>query len=73
MCFRGHYPGTTTSDEAKHSGKPLWASEDYSTRNDETGAGCMARVSQGGGSEGAGGGLRSNSGNIHIRCALPQY
>ncbi|KAI0210472.1 Galactocerebrosidase, partial [Lamellibrachia satsuma] len=40
----GHYPGTTTSDEAKHSGKPLWASEDYSTRNDETGAGCMARI-----------------------------
>ncbi|KAK2173759.1 hypothetical protein NP493_850g00032 [Ridgeia piscesae] len=40
----GHYPGTYTTDEAKKFGKPLWSSEDYSTRNDERGAGCMARI-----------------------------
>ena len=45
LCFRGHYAGTRTTEEAKRSGKPLWSSEDYSTLNDETGAGCMARVS----------------------------
>ncbi|CAG5127412.1 unnamed protein product, partial [Candidula unifasciata] len=39
-----HYPGTTSSDDAKNSGKPLWASEDYSTYNDEFGAGCWARI-----------------------------
>ncbi|BFZ07700.1 hypothetical protein BsWGS_10738 [Bradybaena similaris] len=39
-----HYPGTSSSDSAKGTGKPLWASEDYSTYNDEFGAGCWARI-----------------------------
>ncbi|BFZ07672.1 hypothetical protein BsWGS_10710 [Bradybaena similaris] len=39
-----HYPGTWSSDKAKSVGKPLWASEDYSTYNDEFGAGCWARI-----------------------------
>lgn len=32
-----HYPGTTTSAEAVKTGKTLWASEDYSTFNDDIG------------------------------------
>ncbi|XP_021369107.1 galactocerebrosidase-like isoform X2 [Mizuhopecten yessoensis] len=39
-----HYPGTTTSSEALTTGKQLWSSEDYSTYNDNTGAGCWARI-----------------------------
>ncbi len=39
-----HYPGTVSSDNAPQTGKKLWASEDYSTYNDDTGAGCWARV-----------------------------
>lgn len=39
-----HYPGTQSSPEAKQTGKPLWASEDYSTFNDEVGGGCWARI-----------------------------
>ncbi len=40
-----HYPGTNSNADAVASGKQLWASEDYSTFNDDTGAGCWARVS----------------------------
>ncbi|XP_025093999.1 galactocerebrosidase-like isoform X2 [Pomacea canaliculata] len=39
-----HYPGTTSSSDAQKTGKQLWASEDYSTFNDETGGGCWARI-----------------------------
>ncbi|GFR87702.1 galactocerebrosidase [Elysia marginata] len=39
-----HYPGTISPSDAKTSGKPLWASEDYSTFNDEVGGGCWARI-----------------------------
>ncbi|CAM4571360.1 unnamed protein product [Lepidochelys olivacea] len=39
-----HYPGTKTVDNALATQKKLWASEDYSTFNDEVGAGCWARI-----------------------------
>ncbi|KAM4690299.1 galactocerebrosidase isoform 1-T1 [Rhinophrynus dorsalis] len=39
-----HYPGTWTVNEALQTGKKLWASEDYSTYNDEVGGGCWARI-----------------------------
>ncbi|KAH3705349.1 galactocerebrosidase-like isoform X1 [Dreissena polymorpha] len=39
-----HYPGTTTTQKAIDTGKPLWSSEDYSTFNDNVGAGCWARI-----------------------------
>lgn len=39
-----HYPGTITTKEAIQTGKPLWASEDYSTFNDLVGGGCWARI-----------------------------
>ncbi|OON16404.1 glycosyl hydrolase family 59, partial [Opisthorchis viverrini] len=39
-----HYPGTNSNDAAKTLNMPLWASEDYSTFNDEVGAGCWARI-----------------------------
>lgn len=39
-----HYPGTTSSADAIKTGKRLWASEDYSTFNDNIGAGCWARI-----------------------------
>lgn len=39
-----HYPGTTSSSNAVATGVPLWSSEDYSTFNDEVGAGCWARI-----------------------------
>ncbi|KAK2864251.1 hypothetical protein Q7C36_003405 [Tachysurus vachellii] len=39
-----HYPGTTTVKEALLTGKKLWSSEDYSTFNDDIGAGCWARI-----------------------------
>ena len=39
-----HYPGTYSSQEAQKTGLKLWASEDYSTYNDNTGAGCWARL-----------------------------
>jgi len=39
-----HYPGTTTTDAAEKTGKPLWASEDDSTYNNAVGAGCWARI-----------------------------
>ena len=49
MCFyyRCHYPGTLTNSLAVQTGKPLWASEDYSTFNDLVGGGCWARVRDG--------------------------
>lgn len=40
-----HYPGTDGSRVAEKTGKQLWSSEDYSTFNDNVGAGCWARVS----------------------------
>lgn len=39
-----HYPGTKTVPNALLTQKKLWASEDYSTFNDEVGAGCWARI-----------------------------
>ena len=39
-----HYPGTTTTSAAEQTGKPLWASEDDSTYNNDIGAGCWARI-----------------------------
>ncbi|BFY97612.1 hypothetical protein BsWGS_00652 [Bradybaena similaris] len=39
-----HYPGTMASSSALNSGHILWSSEDYSTFNDEVGAGCWARI-----------------------------
>nr|XP_028573944.1 galactocerebrosidase isoform X1 [Podarcis muralis] len=39
-----HYPGTKTVPSALQTKKKLWASEDYSTFNDEVGAGCWARI-----------------------------
>ncbi|KAM5128944.1 LOW QUALITY PROTEIN: galactocerebrosidase [Mantella aurantiaca] len=39
-----HYPGTLTVPDAISTGKKLWASEDYSTFNDEVGGGCWARI-----------------------------
>ena len=39
-----HYPGTSTTQAALETGKPLWASEDMSTYNDLRGAGCWARI-----------------------------
>ncbi|XP_052250297.1 galactocerebrosidase-like isoform X3 [Dreissena polymorpha] len=39
-----HYPGTKTTQMAIDTGKPLWSSEDYSTFNDNVGAGCWARI-----------------------------
>jgi galactosylceramidase len=39
-----HYPGTHSDADAVKTGKPLWASEDYSTYNDDVGTGCWARI-----------------------------
>ncbi|XP_061605379.1 galactocerebrosidase [Phyllopteryx taeniolatus] len=39
-----HYPGTAAAADALKTGKRLWASEDYSTFNDEVGGGCWARL-----------------------------
>uniref|UniRef100_A0A4W4G4T7 Galactocerebrosidase n=1 Tax=Electrophorus electricus TaxID=8005 RepID=A0A4W4G4T7_ELEEL len=39
-----HYPGTMTIKEAMITGKVLWSSEDYSTFNNNIGAGCWARI-----------------------------
>ncbi|RUS83211.1 hypothetical protein EGW08_009022 [Elysia chlorotica] len=43
LLLLAHYPGTKSTNEAQQSNKPLWASEDYSTFNDEVGGGCWAR------------------------------
>ncbi len=45
LYFSAHYPGTKSDTNAEASGKPLWASEDYSTFNNGVGSGCWARVS----------------------------
>jgi galactosylceramidase len=37
-----HYPGTYSPATAVALGKPLWASEDYSTFADEVGGGCWS-------------------------------
>ncbi|XP_046548398.1 galactocerebrosidase-like isoform X2 [Haliotis rubra] len=39
-----HHAETFSSKSAIATGKPLWASEDYSTPNNQTGAGCWART-----------------------------
>ncbi|KAK6174597.1 hypothetical protein SNE40_017840 [Patella caerulea] len=39
-----HYPGTYSTKQAVNTGKQLWASEDYSTFNDNVGGGCWARI-----------------------------
>ena len=39
-----HYPGTYSTPDAQKTGLQLWASEDYSTFNDNIGAGCWARI-----------------------------
>jgi len=39
-----HYPGTESDEKAMQTGKQLWASEDYSTFNDNVGGGCWARI-----------------------------
>uniref|UniRef100_A0A3B3DSA9 Galactocerebrosidase n=1 Tax=Oryzias melastigma TaxID=30732 RepID=A0A3B3DSA9_ORYME len=39
-----HYPGTNTVPQALKTLKKLWSSEDYSTFNDDVGAGCWARI-----------------------------
>uniref|UniRef100_A0A8C5R9Z1 Galactocerebrosidase n=1 Tax=Leptobrachium leishanense TaxID=445787 RepID=A0A8C5R9Z1_9ANUR len=39
-----HYPGTYTVKAALETARKLWASEDYSTYNDEVGGGCWARI-----------------------------
>ena len=70
---RAHYPGTVSSSDAVATGKPLWASEDYSTFNDDVGAGCWARVGVGGG-EGRGGegvgGVDGEGGRLLCECNM---
>ncbi|XP_063446455.1 galactocerebrosidase-like [Mytilus trossulus] len=39
-----HYPGTQSTVAAHKTGKQLWSSEDFSTFNDNIGAGCWART-----------------------------
>ena len=39
-----HYPGMHSSSSAEATGKPLWASEDDSTYNNNVGAACWSRV-----------------------------
>ncbi|XP_002807300.2 galactocerebrosidase isoform X2 [Callithrix jacchus] len=39
-----HYPGTHTVKDAQLTGKKLWSSEDFSTLNSDTGAGCWGRI-----------------------------
>jgi galactosylceramidase len=39
-----HYPGTSSSASAEKTGKPLWASEDDSTYDNDIGAECFARI-----------------------------
>lgn len=41
---RAHYPGTRTVNDAKLTKKQLWSSEDFSTLNDDVGAGCWGRI-----------------------------
>ncbi|ESO98297.1 hypothetical protein LOTGIDRAFT_159095 [Lottia gigantea] len=39
-----HFPGTKSTRSALKTNLTLWASADYSTYNDETGGGCLARI-----------------------------
>ncbi|XP_032965501.1 galactocerebrosidase isoform X1 [Rhinolophus ferrumequinum] len=39
-----HYPGTYTVKDAKLTKKKLWSSEDFSTFNNDVGAGCWGRI-----------------------------
>ncbi|XP_049626524.1 galactocerebrosidase [Suncus etruscus] len=39
-----HYPGTSSVLNAQLTEKKLWSSEDYSTVNNDVGAGCWARI-----------------------------
>ncbi|XP_036847426.2 galactocerebrosidase isoform X1 [Manis javanica] len=39
-----HYPGTCTVTGATLTGKKLWSSEDFSTLNNDVGAGCWGRI-----------------------------
>ncbi|XP_066132408.1 galactocerebrosidase isoform X2 [Saccopteryx bilineata] len=39
-----HYPGTRTVKQAWLTKKKLWSSEDFSTLNNDVGAGCWARI-----------------------------
>eukprot|EP00057_Strongylocentrotus_purpuratus_P033022 XP_789829.3 PREDICTED: galactocerebrosidase [Strongylocentrotus purpuratus] len=39
-----HYPGTYVTKYTTETRKTLWSSEDYSTKNDNVGAGCWARI-----------------------------
>ncbi|KAH9520075.1 hypothetical protein Btru_059869 [Bulinus truncatus] len=39
-----HYPGTWSSYDSYKTGKTLWASEDFSSFNDNVGGGCWARI-----------------------------
>ncbi|KAM8781541.1 galactocerebrosidase [Rhynchonycteris naso] len=39
-----HYPGTHTIKQARLTKKKLWSSEDFSTLNNDVGAGCWARI-----------------------------
>ncbi|XP_071793069.1 galactocerebrosidase-like isoform X5 [Asterias amurensis] len=39
-----HYPGTTVTNYTLETGKTIWSSEDFSTFNDDIGAGCWARI-----------------------------
>ncbi|KAM9201818.1 galactocerebrosidase isoform 3-T3 [Dugong dugon] len=39
-----HYPGTYSVRDAKLTEKKLWSSEDFSTLNNDVGAGCWGRV-----------------------------
>uniref|UniRef100_A0A667H6H7 Galactocerebrosidase n=1 Tax=Lynx canadensis TaxID=61383 RepID=A0A667H6H7_LYNCA len=39
-----HYPGTRTVRDARLTKKKLWSSEDFSTLNNDVGAGCLGRI-----------------------------
>ncbi|XP_004642835.1 galactocerebrosidase [Octodon degus] len=39
-----HYPGTRVSRHARMTKKKLWSSEDFSTFNNDVGAGCWGRI-----------------------------
>ncbi|EPY76496.1 Galactocerebrosidase-like protein [Camelus ferus] len=39
-----HYPGTHTVKDARLTKKKLWSSEDFSTSNNDVGAGCWGRI-----------------------------
>lgn len=43
-AFGVHYPGTISSKEAIATNLSIWSSEDYSTFDDDVGAGCWGRI-----------------------------